>query len=112
VWGVAGAVAGAILAAAATWVVLRMRPTVSRPVTRVAVPIPAGDSFVTDNWLTIAISPDGRRLVYVGRRADKRQLFLRSLDAAEAAPIAGTEGAYTPFFSPDGQWVGFWAEGK
>src|SRR6185295_6607815 len=54
----------------------------------------------------------GRRVVYVGRRADKRQLFLRSLDSAAAVPIAGTEGAYTPFFSPDGQWVGFWAEDK
>jgi eukaryotic-like serine/threonine-protein kinase len=111
-WGVAGAVLGAILAAAATWGVLASRPAVSRPVTRVAVPIPAGDTFVTDNYLTLAISPDGRRVVYVGRRADKRHLFLRALDAAEAAPIAGTEGGYSPFFSPDGQWLGFWADGK
>ena len=111
-WGVAGAVLGAILAAAATWGVLARRPAVSRPVTRVAVPIPAGDTFVTDNYLTLAISPDGRRVVYVGRRADKRYLFLRALDAGEAAPIAGTEGAYSPFFSPDGQWLGFWVDGK
>ncbi|HYV40588.1 MAG TPA: protein kinase, partial [Thermoanaerobaculia bacterium] len=111
-WGVAGAAAGAILAAAATWGVLASRPAVSRPVARVAVPIPAGDTFVTDNYLSLAISPDGRRVVYVGRRADKRQLFLRSLDAAEAAPIAGTEGAYSPFFSPDGQSLGFWNDGK
>jgi Tol biopolymer transport system component/predicted Ser/Thr protein kinase len=111
-WGVAGAVVGAILAAAATWGVLASRPAVSRPVTRVSVPIPAGDTFVTDNYLTLAISSAGRRVVYVGRRADKRQLFLRSLDAAEAAPVAGTEGAYSPFFSPDGQWLGFWADSK
>jgi len=111
-WGVAGAVVGAILAAAATWGVLRSRPAVSRPVTRVSVPIPAGDTYVADNYLSLAISPDGRRVVYVGRRADKRQLFLRSLDAAEAAPIAGTEGAYSPFFSPDGQSLGFWNDGK
>ena len=111
-WGVAGAAAGAILAAAATWGVLASRPAASRPVTRVALPIPAGDTFVTDNYLTLAISPDGRRVVYVGRRADKRHLFLRALDAAEAAPIAGTEGAYSPFFSPDGQWLGFWGDGK
>jgi eukaryotic-like serine/threonine-protein kinase len=111
-WGVAGVVVGAILAAAATWGVLASRPAVSRPVARVAVPIPAGDTFVTDNYLSLAISPDGRRVVYVGRRADKRQLFLRSLDAAEAAPVAGTEGAYSPFFSPDGQWLGFWTDGK
>ena len=111
-WGAAGAIAGAMLAAAAAWAVLRSRPAVPRPVTRVAVPVPAGDSLITDNYSSVAISPEGRRVVYVGRRADKRQLFLRSLDAAEAVPIAGTEGAYTPFFSPDGQWVGFWADGK
>jgi eukaryotic-like serine/threonine-protein kinase len=111
-WGIAGLVVGAVLAAAGAWVVIRNRPAVSRPVTRVAVPIPAGDSYVTDNYVNVAISPDGRRVVYVGRRADKRQLFLRSLEAAEAAPIAGSEGAYSPFFSPDGQWVGFSADGK
>ncbi len=111
-WGVAGAVAGAILAAATTWAVLRSRPAVSRPVTRLAVPIPAGDSYLGDNYSSVSISPDGRRVVYVGRRADKRQLFLRSLEAVEAAPIGGSEGAYSPFFSPDGQWVGFWADGK
>ena len=85
-WGVAGTVGGAVLAALATWAALRSPPAVSRPVTRLAVPIPAGDSFVTDNYSTVAISPDGRRVVYVGRRADKRQLFLRSLDTADAAP--------------------------
>ena len=111
-WGIAGMIAGAVLAAAGTWVVIRSQPAVSRPVTRVAVPIPAGDSYITDNYNGVAISPDGRRVVYVGRRADKRQLFVRSLEAAEAAPIAGSEGAYSPFFSPDGQWIGFWADGK
>jgi Tol biopolymer transport system component/predicted Ser/Thr protein kinase len=111
-WGVAGLLAGALLAAVATWSLLASRPAAPRPVTRVAVPIPAGDSFLTDNYSTVAISPDGRRVVYVGRRLDKRQLFLRSLDATEAAPIAGTDGAYSPFFSPDGHWAGFWADGK
>jgi Tol biopolymer transport system component len=111
-WAVIGAVAGAVLAAAATWALARRNPIVTQPITRVAVPIPAGDSFMTDNYSTLAISPDGRRVVYVGRRADKRQLFLRSLDALEATPIAGTEGSFSPFFSPDGQWIGFWADGK
>src|SRR5437667_458933 len=93
-WGIAGAIAGAILAFAAAWAVLRSRPAVSRPVTRVSVPIPAGDALITDNYSSVAISPEGRRVVYAGRRADKRQLFLRSLDAAEAAPI-GKSVLYT-----------------
>ncbi len=111
-WGALGLAAGAILAAAGAWAALRARPAATQPVTRVAVPVPAGDSFVTDNYSTLTVSPDGRRIVYVGRRADKRQLFQRTLEAAEAVPIAGTEGAYSPFFSPDGQSIGFWADGK
>ena len=112
VWGVAGAIVGAVLAGLATWAALRSRPVPPRAITRLAVPIPAGDTFVLDSYSTLAISPDGRQVVYVGRRADKRQLFLRSLDGAAAVPIPGTEGAYTPFFSPDGQWVGYWADGR
>jgi Tol biopolymer transport system component len=111
-WMAIGLVAGAVLAAAGTWALLRWRPAASQAVTRAAIPIPAGDSFVTDNYSSLAISPDGRRVAYVGRRADKRQLFLRALDAAEAAPVGGTDGAYSPFFSTDGQWIGFWADGK
>jgi Tol biopolymer transport system component len=110
-WAIVGALAGLLLGAAAVWGVAR-RVGGTQPVTRLAVPIPVGDSFVMDHYSSVAISPDGRRVVYVGRRADKRQLFLRALDAAEVTPVAGTEGAYSPFFSPDGRWVGFWAEGK
>src|SRR5262245_30317869 len=102
-WAAIGLLAGALLAAAGSWTLLRTRPAAPQPVTRAAIAIPAGDTFVTDNYSSLAISPDGRRVVYVGRRADKRQLFLRQLDALEATPIAGTEGAYSPFFSPDGQ---------
>ncbi|MDA2928041.1 hypothetical protein MYX78_12575, partial [Acidobacteria bacterium AH-259-G07] len=55
----------------------------------------------------VALSPDGTHLVYV----TNRQLYLRAMDQLEATPIRGTaEGrGRNPFFSPDGQWVGFWA---
>jgi eukaryotic-like serine/threonine-protein kinase len=111
-WGAVGALAGVLVGAAAIWSVSRARPSDARLVTRAAIPIPAQETFVLDRYVTLAISPDGRRIAYVARKDGKRQLVQRSLDAAEGTPIAGTEGAYSPFFSPDGQWVGFGAEGK
>jgi serine/threonine-protein kinase len=57
----------------------------------------------------IALSADGRHIVFAGLQGEKQQLWLRSLDRAEAMPIAGTEQAAAPFFSPDGRWIGFWS---
>src|SRR5262249_41518469 len=54
-----------------------------------------------------AISPDGQTLVYAGRHNGLVQLYVRPLDSYEVRPLPGTEGAYGPFFSPNGQWVGF-----
>jgi Tol biopolymer transport system component len=60
-----------------------------------------------------AISPDGRRLIYTVHGANGEQvLAMRLMDQSKATPIAGTEGGRDPFFSPDGQWVGFFADTK
>lgn len=59
----------------------------------------------------MAFSPDGRSLVMNAEREGKVQLYLRRLDQLDAIPIAGTEGASNPFFSPDGQSLGFHADG-
>jgi Tol biopolymer transport system component len=56
----------------------------------------------------VIISPDGTRLVYVS----ERRLYARELDQPNAIELAGTEGAEAPFFSPDGKWVAFFAQGK
>ena len=56
----------------------------------------------------VALSPDGKHLVY----ATNQQLYLRAMDELEATPIRGTRGAGVPFFSPDSEWVGFWAGGQ
>ena len=61
---------------------------------------------VTDN-LTLAISPDGSRVVYVGEHEGVARLYVREIDRFEVSPILGTEEANGPFFSPDGEWVGF-----
>ena len=56
------------------------------------------------------LSPDGSRLVYVARVGATTQLFERIIDQFEVRPIPGTDGASSPFFSPDGRSVGFFAE--
>lgn len=57
----------------------------------------------------LAWTPDGQSLIFVGRKDRLQQLYVRRLDAADAAPLAGTEGAQVPAVSPDGHWVAFWA---
>ena len=61
----------------------------------------------------VAISPDGKQIAVVLRAGGKQQqLYFRSVATGESKPIAGTEGAVTPFFSPDGKWLGFFSGGK
>jgi serine/threonine-protein kinase len=57
----------------------------------------------------VAISPDGTRLAYVGRAGSTQQLYTRAVSELDVTPIPGTEDAVSPFFSPDGNWVGFGA---
>ncbi|MHC4433292.1 MAG: protein kinase domain-containing protein [Planctomycetota bacterium] len=61
---------------------------------------------------SFALSPDGTRLVYVAHIGGTTQLFERMMNQFEVRPIMGTEGASAPFFSPDGQSVGFFANEK
>ncbi len=57
-----------------------------------------------------AWTPEGQALVFVGRRGGVQQLYVRRLDAAEARPLANTEGAQVPAVSANGKWVAFWAK--
>jgi len=60
-----------------------------------------------------AVSPDGLRLAYVASTPDgKSVLWIRSFDSLQAQPLAGTEGATLPFWSPDSRFIGFFADGK
>ncbi|HLW97395.1 MAG TPA: protein kinase [Candidatus Acidoferrales bacterium] len=59
------------------------------------------------------LSPDGARMVFVAEGTDKKQrLYIRSLDQMRATVLLGTEEARDPFFSPDGQWIAFFAGGR
>jgi serine/threonine protein kinase len=61
---------------------------------------------------SFAISPDGRRLVYLASNEGKSQLWVRPLDSVAAQPLPGTDGARLPFWSPDSASIGFFADGK
>ena len=66
-------------------------------------------SLVTERGAAAILSPDGTTLVFSAQQGTQVRLFLRKLDQLQAAPLAGTEGAAYPFFSPDGQWVAFFS---
>ena len=63
--------------------------------------------FNAANGLGLALSSDGQRLVFAGVRNGKSQLFMRRMDQLEIVPIAGTDRGYSPFFSSNGEWLGF-----
>jgi serine/threonine-protein kinase len=65
-----------------------------------------------DGVLVHALSPDGTTLVYAAEEAGISRLYRQRLDELERQAITGTEGANQPFFSPDGRWVGFYADGQ
>ncbi|MEO5800171.1 MAG: protein kinase [Gemmatimonadales bacterium] len=106
------AAAVAVLAAGlATWSLLRPR-TDARQVTRQYITF--GDSANLEIGQQagppLALSPDGSRLAYVGDTLSR--LWIKRRDALEATPIAGTDGAGSPVFSPDGKWLGYVAGGQ
>ena len=67
-----------------------------------------GDLRTGGDHPELVISTDGTRIVYVGRGPERgRQLYLRQIGQLDAVAMPGTEGATTPVFSPDGEWIGF-----
>ncbi len=108
-WGVA-----AVFAATTVWLGMRV-PDIPEPaVTRFVVGLPEVRPVSADyTGTTLVVSPDGSKMVYVGRAAAGRtQLWLREESALGPVPLAGTEGADGPFFSPDGAWVAYSANAQ
>jgi eukaryotic-like serine/threonine-protein kinase len=101
--------AGAAIASLAFW---SFKATPPRPVTRTVIVLPPGQRLAGLDQPCIALSPDGTHLAYVAIQGGTQQLYLRAMDSLEARPIPGTERATGPFFSPDGQWLGFFADQK
>ncbi len=106
----AAAILGAI-AAPALWFALRPAPKTDRPLIRLNVDL--GPDAIEGPRNTVVLSPNGTHIVYpVQDRNGIVRLALRPLDQPQPQVLSGTEGASDPFFSPDGQWIGFAAEGK
>ena len=107
-WAAAALVA--VVAGVAGWT---LRPELPRPVTRVSLSLPSDAPHVGASGGALAVSPDGRTIVYAAAVSDGangetgRQLYMRRLDQLDAQSIPGTEGAWNPFFSPDGEWIAF-----
>ena len=101
--------AGAVLG----WLLSR-RQAAGLPITHLQMSVAPADQLVGSiasvrpSRTAMAISPDGRLVVFSGVRGNAAQLYIRALDRGEATPVPGTEGGIAPFFSPDGQWIGFW----
>jgi Tol biopolymer transport system component len=115
--GVAWSAAAVLVFAAAGWVAGRhFTPSVARPggVTRFAITLPAGQALANRTQPMLALSRDGTELAYVATSAEAPagQIYVRPLARTEARAIAGTGGAEYPFFSPDGEWLGYFADGK
>jgi len=104
---------GAAIASLGTWI-LKPAPTPPpQPVTRAVITLPPGQQLAgLDSGPAVALSPDGTHLAYVATQSGTQQIYLRAMDSLASKPIPGTEGAIEPFFSPDGQWLGFFADGK
>jgi serine/threonine protein kinase/Tol biopolymer transport system component len=81
-----------------------------RPLTWLSVDL--GPDARAERDFTVAISPDGTRLVFPIGNPGASRLAVRSLGQPNATPLTGTEGGSNPFFSPDGEWIGFGAGGK
>ena len=111
-WGIAGSLAIVVVIGAVAYFRSNAGPPVAPGITSLSVSLPQGVSLVLRDALPLALSPDGRSLVFMGEKDGAEQLYLRTMDQPDSGPIQGTEGGVSPFLSPDGQWIGFFASGQ
>jgi eukaryotic-like serine/threonine-protein kinase len=121
-WGrhlvTAAVMSGVIALGAIGTIVLRPQPSAATtPLRRLTISLPDAEPLAPASTsplglgkISVAISPDGTRVVYVAIRNGTRQLVVRDLEQFESRALRGTEGAYGPFFSPDGTSVGFFSQ--
>ncbi len=109
-------IATAILTAVVAWQLLQPAEKEQQQVRRLNINLPTetpvefiGSSPIGVGQTAIAVSPDGQLLIYVGPYKNTTALYARHLSSLQTKVLPGTEGAFYPFFSPDGKWIGFFA---
>src|SRR5262245_273881 len=100
----AGVLLGVLIGGTAAW---QLRSTPAPAISRFRVMLAPGQRLAALDLTAVAFSPDGRHFVYIATTGGVPQLSLGSTDSIVSVPIANTAGAESPFFSPDGAWVGF-----
>jgi len=109
------AIVAAVSAAALAVDRLRHRAAPAQPVRfTIAYPPDATQANTTQfvEWHNLTVSPDGKRIAFVAAAGRRPQIWVRPLDGLAAQPVSGTEGARSPFWSPDGNSLAFFADEK
>jgi Tol biopolymer transport system component len=103
--------AGVGATALTAWKLARSRA--DEPLIQFTVPLDAEHTIAFVDQPALALSPDGRKLAFtVAGASERTRIELRAFDEAQARPVPGTEGGSAPFFSPDGESLGFFADGR
>ena len=108
-------VVGAVLSAVVMWAVVRPAPQAPVLSSRFAIVTPPGQPLNVSGFARdLALSPDGRHLVYRvgGTNSAGSPLMVRATDKLDAQPLADITFAYAPFFAPDNQWIGYFENGE
>jgi eukaryotic-like serine/threonine-protein kinase len=109
VWTAAAAiVAAAVVAGLAAFG--RLGGAADLEVTRFTITPPEGTVInASENRTRLALSPDGRKIAFVGQTNGRLQIWVRSLDSLDAKVVPGTDDATSPFWSPDSKYLGYFA---
>ena len=112
-WAGVALVAGLTLGLLAPRFFSGTQPAAEATPVHLEMSLPESAALAAGNFVSsLALSPDGQRLVYVGVDEGIRRLYVRDLQSLEVTALPGSEGAEGPFFSPDGQSIGFFADWK
>jgi eukaryotic-like serine/threonine-protein kinase len=111
-WTAAAVLVAVAATAVGSWLLWRSDPRPAVDPVRATIDLGVGARLFPLVSSNIALSPDGRRLVHAGMPEEVAGLFVRAVDEFESRPIAGASPGVMPFFSPDGQWIGYFGSGQ